>query len=75
MLPVAIRHEGLLFGIELQQEVPELPLLALQESLLLNVTQKKTIRLLPPLILDSAHAKLIAEKIGILLAKYLKTSR
>jgi len=75
-MPIAdIRHEGLLLGIELQDEVVDLPLHALQDGLLLNVTQKKVIRLLPPLILDAAHAQLIAEKISMLLAKYFHLKR
>jgi acetylornithine aminotransferase len=75
-MPIAdIRHEGLLLAIELEDEIVDLPLQALHEALLLNVTQKKVIRLLPPLILDATHAQLITEKIGILFAKYFRSKQ
>lgn len=47
-----IRHKGLMIGIELDQPCAGLVASALKEGLLINVTNEKTIRLLPPLIID-----------------------
>lgn len=54
---VAIRGRGLMLGIELDRTADQLKELALQQNLLLNVTQHKIIRLLPPLIIDAAQAE------------------
>jgi len=53
---VAIRHHGLMLGVELDRPAGALPALALEHGLLLNVTAERVIRLLPPLILDDAEA-------------------
>lgn len=47
-----IRHLGLMIGIELDSPCAELVKAALAKQLLINVTNEKTIRLLPPLIID-----------------------
>jgi len=60
---VAIRGRGLMIGIELDREADHLKELALQQNLLLNVTQHKVIRLLPPLIIDAAQAEEIVAKV------------
>ena len=54
---VDIRGRGLMIGLELDREVDHLKELALQKNLLLNVTQQKVIRLLPPLVIDEAQAE------------------
>ncbi|GAB3093905.1 aspartate aminotransferase family protein [Aestuariicella hydrocarbonica] len=51
-----IRGKGLMVGIELTQDCPELVALAAQAGLILNVTAGSTIRLLPPLITQEADA-------------------
>lgn len=51
-----IRGKGLMIGIELTQAAPELPALALQHGVVLNVTADKVIRLLPPYILTDQEA-------------------
>lgn len=51
------RRAGLMIGIELTQDCPELVGLALQAGLLINVTAARTIRLLPPLIMSDAQAQ------------------
>ena len=53
---VDIRGRGLMLGLELDREVDHLKELALQQNLLLNVTQHKVIRLLPPLVIDEKQA-------------------
>lgn len=65
-----IRNLGLMIGIELQDDAPELPAQALQEGLLVNVAAGKVVRLLPPLILTDADADAIVHKLG----KILNTS-
>lgn len=47
-----IRHKGLMIGIELDTPCAELVTIALNKGLLINVTQDKVVRLLPPLIID-----------------------
>jgi len=60
---VDIRGRGLMIGLELDREVDQFKELALQQDLLLNVTQHKVIRLLPPLIIDEAQAEEIVSKV------------
>ncbi|GFM84658.1 acetylornithine aminotransferase 2 [Pseudomonas cichorii] len=61
---LAIRGLGLMIGIELQQAISNLALIAArQQGLLINVTRGKTIRLLPPLILDGAEVEMIVQGI------------
>jgi acetylornithine aminotransferase len=54
---VEIRGRGLMLGIELREDCPDLVQRALCEKLLINVTAGNTIRLLPPLIISSAEAR------------------
>jgi len=56
-----IRGRGLMIGIELNQDANHLRQLALEKGVLLNVTQDKVIRLLPPLIIDREQAGRIAD--------------
>ena len=52
----AIRGQGLMIGIELTQDCPELVSAASLQGLLINVTAGNTIRLLPPLIITKKQA-------------------
>src|SRR5690606_14254512 len=53
---LAIRGQGLMVGIELDRQCPELVGRALEEQrLLITVTRGTTLRLLPPLICDDAQ--------------------
>jgi len=63
----AIRIQGLMIGIELQQPCPELVTKALEQSLLLNVTAGSVVRLLPPLILSNAEADQIITTVSELI--------
>jgi acetylornithine aminotransferase len=47
-----IRHKGMMIGIELLKPCKNLAFEALSKKLLINVTGEKTIRLLPPLIIN-----------------------
>lgn len=56
---IAIRGKGLMLGIELKQNCPDLVAQAAEQGLLINVTAGKVIRLLPPLVLSDADATLL----------------
>ena len=66
-----IRGKGLMLGIELDNDCPELVKLALEEKLLINVTAGKVIRLLPPLIMTDDQAAELVEKLSQLIKRYL----
>jgi acetylornithine aminotransferase len=67
---VDIRHKGLMIGIELDSPCTELVKSALQQHLLINVTNETTIRLLPPLIIDEQQIKLLVETLSTIIAEY-----
>jgi acetylornithine/N-succinyldiaminopimelate aminotransferase len=62
-----IRGRGLMLGLELTQEANHLKNRALEKGVLLNVTQNKVIRLLPPLIIDREQADRIIEVVSSLI--------
>lgn len=66
-----IRGKGLMLGIELEKDCPDLVGLALKENLLINVTSGNVIRLLPPLIISDDEADEIVSKLSSILLKYL----
>ena len=66
---VEVRGLGLMIGIELNTPVPQLVEQALAAGLLINVTQDRVIRLLPPLILSDAQADEIADQVAELVRK------
>ena len=67
---VDIRHKGLMIGIELDSPCAELVKSALQQHLLINVTNETTIRLLPPLIIDEQQIKLLVDTLSALITEY-----
>lgn len=67
---VDIRHKGLMIGIELDSPCAELVKSALQQHLLINVTNETTIRLLPPLIIDGQQIQLLVETLSALITEY-----
>jgi acetylornithine aminotransferase len=56
-----VRGRGLMIGIELDREANRLKQAALERGVLLNVTQDRVIRLLPPLIIDAEQAEEIVD--------------
>jgi len=60
----------LMIGIELDGPCAELVNSALQQRLLINVTNETTIRLLPPLIIDEQQIKLLVETLSTLITEY-----
>lgn len=60
---VTVRGMGLMIGIQLNQDCPELVEKAKQLGILINVTAGNTIRLLPPLIISDDQADEIVQKV------------
>ena len=58
-----IRGRGLMIGIELAEPAPDLVAQALDAQLLINVTQARVIRLLPPLIMNDAEAESLGDRL------------
>ena len=67
-----IRNKGLMLGIELDTPCGELVPLALAQGLLINVTQDKVIRLLPPLIIDDQQIRQIVDTLAMLIEQFAK---
>ena len=55
-----IRGDGLMLGIDLGRQCPELVTAALAKGLLINVAALNTVRLLPPLIISADEARFLA---------------
>ncbi len=70
---VDIRHKGLMIGIELDSPCAELVQAALQQKLLINVTNEKTIRLLPPLIISVQQVTQLVETLSALIHTHTNT--
>jgi acetylornithine aminotransferase len=58
---IDVRGKGLMIGIELDTECPELVAKASEKGLLINVAAGNTIRLLPPLIINKEQADQIID--------------
>ncbi len=66
-----IRGKGLMIGIELARDCTALVERALDEQLLINVTAKRVVRLLPPLIISDAQAEQIVAKVSRLIREFI----
>lgn len=66
-----IRGHGLMIGIELEQPCKELVAIALEQSLLINVTAERVIRLLPPLIISTDEADQIVNGVSAVIREFL----
>ncbi len=60
---VAVRGAGLMIGIELRRACRDIVSLAMDAGVLVNVTNERVIRLLPPLILNQDEADLMIETV------------
>ncbi len=67
---IDIRHRGLMIGIELSLPCAELVTIALNQGLLINVTAEKTIRLLPPLIIDSEQIQQLTSTLSDIIHEF-----
>ena len=66
---VEVRGRGLMLGIELSEDCPQLVEKALAQKLLINVTAGNTIRLLPPLIINEAQARTVGRTVADLICQ------
>jgi len=69
---IDIRRKGLMIGIELERPCAELTALALKKGLLINVTNERTIRLLPPLIIDANQIDYLVATLSALVEEHTK---
>jgi len=58
-----VRGRGLMIGIELDRSAAPVKDHCLEAGVLVNVTQERVIRLLPPLIIDQAQAEQIVNTV------------
>jgi acetylornithine aminotransferase len=68
---VAIRGQGLMIGIELDRPCGDLVRQALANRLLINVTQERVIRLLPPLVINAHEADEIVARLAPLVRAFV----
>ena len=68
---VTVRNAGLMIGVELDRPCGELVKLALEAGLLINVTNDKVIRLLPPLVMNEAEADQLVATLLPLVKRFL----
>lgn len=68
---VSIRGRGMMMGIELDRDCPELMGKAMDDGVLLNVTAGRVVRLLPPYIMSDEDADLIVERVVKLITDFL----
>lgn len=68
---VTVRNAGLMIGIELDKPCGDLVKQALEAGLLINVTNDKVVRLLPPLIMNATEAKQLVGILAPLIRSFL----
>ncbi len=66
-----IRGKGMMIGIELDRDCPQLVSMALQRGLLINVTAGNTVRLLPPLVLSNDEAEQLVTAVTELINEFV----
>ncbi len=67
---VDVRGRGLLIGIELGSDCGELVTTGLEQGYLINVTAGKTLRLLPPLIMDDSQCQQLIDTVSNLVSDF-----
>lgn len=72
---VEVRGQGLMIGIELDRPAAELVRVLLDRGVLLNVTQERVIRLLPPLIFTVAQADSLVQALVPAVREFLQASQ
>ena len=71
---LAIRHAGLMIGIELDRPCAELVKMALADKLLINVTADNVVRLLPPLVINETEANTLVQQLSALIKTFLNAN-
>ncbi|SJM94678.1 Acetylornithine aminotransferase [Crenothrix polyspora] len=71
---IDVRNKGLMIGIELDKPCAELVTMALHQHLLINVTNEKTIRLLPPLIINEQQIDQLVTTLSMIITEYTAQS-
>jgi acetylornithine aminotransferase len=66
-----VRGLGLMLGIELDRPCGEIVKRCLDAGLVVNVTAEKVVRILPPLVIDEAQAKQIAQVLSGVVKAFL----
>jgi len=66
-----IRNKGLMIGITLEKDCPELVLQAIEQGVLINMTASNKIRLLPPLVMEKEQADTVITVVSKLIAEAL----
>ena len=67
---VEVRNKGMMIGIELDAPCTELVSLALEAGLLINVASERSIRLLPPLIINNEQIELLVSTLSALIERH-----
>lgn len=67
----AIRGQGLMVGVELDRPCAAIVTRALEKKLLINVTQDRVIRLLPPLVICAAEIDELVARLAPLVGEFL----
>jgi acetylornithine aminotransferase len=68
---VVVRNAGLMIGIELDRSCGDLVRQALDAGLLINVTNDKVVRLLPPLVMKQEEAQQVVDILAPLIKNFL----
>jgi len=70
---IEVRGQGLMIGVELDRPATELVRRLLDRGVLLNVTQERVIRLLPPLIFTAEQADMLVQQLVSAVREFLQT--
>lgn len=70
---VEVRHKGLMIGIELISPCAALVAAAQQQGLLINVTNEKVIRLLPPLVIKNKQIEFLVKTLSTLIQEHTQS--
>jgi acetylornithine aminotransferase len=67
-----VRGMGAMLGMELARPCLEIVRQALDAGLVLNVTAENVIRLLPPLVMNEAEARMVVERLAPIVQRFLE---
>jgi acetylornithine/N-succinyldiaminopimelate aminotransferase len=65
-----VRGEGLMIGVELDEQCREILPIALKHGIIFNIANYNVLRIMPPLIINEAQAQEIIDKIPLLITEY-----